>query len=372
MFRRILRMQIAATVALALAAQLAAAEKSNHDRLVDEAIRWLPADTETLTVSRAFKVERMAKEGIPSLGVPELQRAFFVGDLTTPVGETARIVDLDPIVGQTVATAVEGQRNFDGVSSFGGLRSESCKVLFFEKDLGNAWDKLEASLRAKAKNVRQLAMQEVFEFPSTIQMEPWYKPKEWQGLFVTRVAPEVVLIASSDSMLEGVLQRRKTTLPRVALPATLPEWKHVDPKSTIWSIRHIPISMPRTFFEGATIAWHAKKVEIAYLGTNRASEKATRYVWTPSKLMKLRSPDLSPEVALAELEKMDPRTSIRTEQECVLVTLQLPDRTSKLNDIEAARQFYGFFSALINLHRLRGEDGTFFGGRQYIPDELRP
>jgi hypothetical protein len=268
-----------AAVLLLLYSAIAGAEETTTAKTspLDEAIMWLPSDTETLTVAHSFKLEASDEEGgFGGLMLGNLLEAtFFV--------EFGDEMKLDPLRGRTVSLALLGQRNFDSVSSFGGLRCESCAIVLFEEDLGGTWEKLKASLSESAEHVRRIEGQEVFQYAPTTVMEPWVKLKPWQGLFVARPTPKALLIASSDKYLEEVLRRMSATTRERALRPSLPEWKHVDRSAAMWTIRHIPTESPRTFFDGVTISWQRGKVSVTYVGAKPGAEKAIRTAWDPLK-----------------------------------------------------------------------------------------
>jgi hypothetical protein len=170
-----------------------------------------------------------------------------------------------PLRGRKIEHIVSGARSFEGVSSFGGLRSEGCAILIFENDLGEAAREWTESLRKGARAVRALVGREVFVFPSVTVMEPWVKQAPWQGTYLVLLKPNTVLCATSDRYLESVL-RRVDQAPEVrALPDGLPEWKHVDFDAPAWMLRHVPRSGNGSHPIGVTAAFTRDRFRLVYV-----------------------------------------------------------------------------------------------------------
>jgi hypothetical protein len=89
---------------------------------------------------------------------------------------------LKPLRGRKVEECVaHGARNFESVSSFGSLRSESCTIIVIESDLGGAAGEWTDGLRWEAKTTRTMVGREVFVYHSPTVMEPWEHETRWQG-----------------------------------------------------------------------------------------------------------------------------------------------------------------------------------------------
>jgi hypothetical protein len=336
-----------------------AEESGTGTSLLDEGLWWLPGDTETLTVARSFKLEKIEESSeFTGISLGNLLRTEFFVDLDESV-------DIASVEGRRVSIALKGQRNFDTVSSFGSLRSESCAIVCFEEDLGAAWEKLEASLGANAPNVRRIQGQTVFQLPSTTAMEPWVKPKPWQGLFVARPTPRVLLIATSNKYLEEVLRRMSAKPRERALPPELPEWKHVDRAAAMWTIRHIPKAAPRTYFDGLTIAWRPGKISIAYIEIKPEAENAIRRAWDPLQSVKRLKRDWPEGTEFPyNLDAVKPRPSFTLKDSVVIVTLENAALVTKGNqntELSAEAEFAVFHYVLM-LYLIGGDDGAFFGG----------
>jgi hypothetical protein len=111
------------------------------------------------------------------------------------------------LAGSKVVLALRGARNLDIVSSFGSLRSEGCAVIVFENNLDDIAKGWLGTVRDGSKEVRRIGNRDVFVFPSTTVMEPWFEQKPWQGTFIVVVQPNTLLCATSDRYLKDVLGR---------------------------------------------------------------------------------------------------------------------------------------------------------------------
>ena len=251
---------------------------------VARVLRWLPEDTETLVVARSVTLPG------PDGGQDWQDRAVGLACEDVFLSREKKLEDLfaklDPVQGRKIECMVRGARNFEGVSSFGSLRSESCTIIVFEKELGGDGAKWTESLRKGSKAVRRLVGREVFVYPSATVMEPWVKETEWQGTYFVLLEPGILLCASSDRYLETTL-RRVNDPPRTrALPNNLPEWKQVDCDAPVWKLRHIPKAGEGTHAAGSTATFQKKGFRVAYIpktGKHLNADQIRRE-WLPDKL----------------------------------------------------------------------------------------
>jgi|SRR5579872_472528 len=207
---------------------------------VEQALDWLPKDTETVVAAGQFEVPDVETEsgprGIEKLDVMKPARAGTFGGLF----ELEKSKYMKPLVGKRITLAMRGGRNFETVSSFGSHRSEGCAIIFFEETLTETSKDWLTLLREDADEVRTVRGRDVFVYPFAEVMEAKTEPKDWQGSYVVLLKKDVLLCAGSDRYLEELLERVDTSAERQALPHDLPEWKHLDPKASVWMIRHIP------------------------------------------------------------------------------------------------------------------------------------
>lgn len=286
---------------------------------VAEALRWLPAETDTIVVARSVVLPKEPGEGRPA---PSLQ-ADPEGTATRVLQRTAAgplaFAD-DPaylalLAGREAAWAVHGARNYEPASLFGGLRYEGAHVLIFEKDLGDAVERLTKLLREKATEVKTIAGKDVYVLKWNFPKEPYIRTKPWEGLFVVRPEARVLLYGTSEAYLKELLERRKQNpTKRAALPDDLPEWKHLDPAVPAWAVRH-PAKAGRGGRRAAagmllSLTPEEKEfVRIVYLpADNKSPEKLVRRRWLEPELFKeLQTAGMGPMI-----RKDDDNTTVLT------------------------------------------------------------
>jgi hypothetical protein len=252
-------------------------------------LAWLPNDTETIAVAQSFQIEDYAAPGDPKsrgnidrgIRLVALEGLWDLNDWKF----------LKPLTGSKVVLALCGARNFEVVSSFGSLRYEGCDVVVFEnklEDLAKGWLQ---TVRAGAKEIRRIENREVFVYPSITVMEPWVEQKPWQGTFIVVVEPNTLLCATSDRYLTDVLRRLDAKLPDRAPLLDLPEWKHIDPKSSAWLLRHIPGQGRRHKINGLTLSennagsGNNAGFRVVYLPVAGSAERvlsSARGIWKPA------------------------------------------------------------------------------------------
>ncbi len=248
---------------------------------VARVLRWLPEDTETLIVARTATLSERKPDQKPQW---QEMGSLALGEALIPENEK----HLNALRGPNIECVVHGAKNFEGVSSFGSLRSEDCTIIVFEHDLGDAAKAWTKDLRKNAKTVRTLVGREVFVFPSATVMEPWEKITVWQGTYYVLLNPNTVLCASSDRYLESVL-RRVIDAPRTrALPDNLPEWKHVDFDAPAWMLRNVPEGGRRTRTVGLTAAFTKNGFRVVYIPKtgSEVDRNQLREDWVPENLFK--------------------------------------------------------------------------------------
>jgi hypothetical protein len=252
-------------------------------------LAWLPDDTETITAARSFQIEDYAAPGDqkPRGDIDRGIRLFTLEGLW----DLNDWKFLKPLTGTKVVVALCGARNFEVVSSFGSLRYEGCGVIVFEnklEDLAKGW--LQA-VRAGAKKIRRIENREVFVYPSTTVMESTYEQMPWQGTFIVVVQPNTLLCATSDRYLTDVLKRLDAKSPGRAPLLDLPEWKHIDPKSSSWLLRHIPGQGGRRKISGLTLSENHTGTgnnagfRVVYLPVAGSAERVSssaRGIWRPA------------------------------------------------------------------------------------------
>lgn len=256
---------------------------------VESVLRWLPEDTETLIVARSVTLPAEPKLG-ELVNWQDFGVSLATGDLSLVAGGKL----LKPLQGRKLEYVIHGAMNFESVSSFGSLRSESCAILVFETDLGDAVKVWNESLRKDAKAVRTLVGREVFVFPSTTTMEPWVKQTKWQGTYLVLLKPNTLLCATSDRYLESVLHRVNGSPKARAFPDHLSEWKQVDLDAPVWLLRHLPNVNQRINTVGLTASFIRNSFRVVYLPKPGSNQNLLQIKarWLPKQeLDDLKIPD---------------------------------------------------------------------------------
>lgn len=238
-------------------AQSSAARGPKLPDEVERIWRWFPADTETMIVARDVTWKSLAGEpSTPSQPMTDderhvaQQQAFVAFARQIALGRLLTLGGgnmlqpgkyLSRLKGRSAPLVVYGGRDYEIVSAFGSYRYHGASVVVFADGAKDDLDQLLAALAAAAAEVRRLGDREVFVFPADKdEMESIYQLQPWQGTYVTRIEPNVLLCATSDVYLQEMLGRM-AELPRDrALPTNLPEWKYVDATASAWGLRRIP------------------------------------------------------------------------------------------------------------------------------------
>ena len=243
---------------------VAAVRNILHFRIFDGDGKLLVDTNEKRLPEQARQIGDLRKQ-IAGLWPPHMPKAIYNQSVIWAVTSLVDQAQVNPLRGRKIDCIVHGARNFEGVSSLGSLRSESCAIIVFDTDLGNAAREWTESLRKGAKAVRNLVGREVFVFPSSTSMEPWEKETAWQGTFLTLLEPNTVLCATSDRYLESVLRRVDGAPQARALPDNLPEWKQVDFDASVWMLRHVPKAGERANIIGSTTRFTKEDFRVVYL-----------------------------------------------------------------------------------------------------------
>ena len=228
----------------------------------EQLLWWLPEDTETIIVApQQFQVHtskpesnapkdlpktkpadpakpaadpakaKPAKEGNAPTKLEEMVQGLVSGSVIG--GDKGINLDLSRL---KIQCAVEGSRCFTPPKNFGMMLYQGCQILKFETAATAAVQKAFDDCLAKAENKRvilghQIAINTVKSINRHIVQDDW-------TYYVCQPTPGVLLVATHQGYLEETLKRIQTKPKHRALPATLPEWKHVDTKAQVWAIRH--------------------------------------------------------------------------------------------------------------------------------------
>src|SRR5437867_4929130 len=107
-----------------------------HPPDLEELLRWLPADTETVVVGRSYQVDS---------GGEDLEAICLF-----PVVVAGDGYRKDVLAGATVRLSVGGARRFRPPTSLGLMRSEGCTAILPESPEEDRWTRFKDSVRKAA------------------------------------------------------------------------------------------------------------------------------------------------------------------------------------------------------------------------------
>jgi hypothetical protein len=227
-----------------ISADDAAASKKLDRSSFEECLAWLPVDTESVRVGRTIVFDPPDNNKLPKVEEATWGK-WFLRAYATPT-QLASLQDGQyhkQLVGRQVALAVDATRYGEVVDKFGGQRYQGCCILEFQDDLAAVGAKLEEQWRKDCKSVRSIAGQPVYAFgPERYPL--WVGKYNWEGTFICRPAPNLLLVATQEEFLETVLKRRGHKASDRALPDNLPFWKSVDRAAQAWMVRYIKRNTP--------------------------------------------------------------------------------------------------------------------------------
>jgi len=203
-------------------------------QLVQEALSWLPADTETVIAANGpFPMPELQQEGDETERrketSDEVEEAFERIPLSLFGFKHGQMVK--KFKGAKVLFSVEGSRNFRPPSELGEGPFQGCAVAVFQGDIT---ERAGAFLRDSATEILrtdQIEGQKVAVFQERLEEDTW-------TTFVAFPKPNIAVAASSKEYLAETLARMNGKKGRRALPNSLAEWKHVNMQSEFWAVRH--------------------------------------------------------------------------------------------------------------------------------------
>ena len=191
----------------------------------EQSLDWLPEDTETVIVAQVpFEIPEPTAE----------QLKFDEAIRFLPFGPVLRLQDemlYKELVGQKVLCAIEGSRRFTAPRNLGMMPYQGAHILQFDHAADGALRKAFRICQQKAGKIIKLAGERVAVFTEKHESDKW-------SFFVSQPQPGVLICATNQAFLEETLKRIGRKPDRRALPADLPEWKHVDINAHVWAIRH--------------------------------------------------------------------------------------------------------------------------------------
>lgn len=267
---------VAFTHSVSAQSQKQTAEKS-LSKNVEATLKWLPTDTEIVVVARSFKMPGSAELSIvglkPTAAAAKMLQVHAMGPLLSL--DKSKYVDL--LAGKKIALALGAGRSFDVVSEFGSVRYQGCHVLIFEDDLAKTGDRLTELLRKDANAIHTVEGYKTYVFKSVVVKDSVFKDKDWEGVFVVRPQPNVLLVATQEAFLKEVLERRRLKPADRAFPKQLSVWKHVDRSASAWIIRLQHLTWRHTLGTPAYVVTlqpdKRNELEIVYLPVEKTSLK---------------------------------------------------------------------------------------------------
>ena len=276
-------------------------------------LTWLPEDTETLIVApRGFEIPK------------EKAKDEFAGTVQTlPAGPLMHFKDelLDKqLRGAKVLCAVEGSRRFTAPGDLGMMPYEGCHILQFDPGADADLKRIIQKCRDKADKTIKLAGAEVAVFTEKQEQDTW-------SYFVCRPRPGILIIATNRDYLEETLKRIDKPSRTRALPADLPEWKHVDVKARLWAIRHYRKEFAKDDPSSPLVPQAAANVPdlnavgfVFWIGGDENGNVATvRYLTDAKEGIKIATSgwqvlDLKPKLKQVAPEVIEITTSLSTEE----------------------------------------------------------
>jgi hypothetical protein len=188
-------------------------------------LNWLPEDTETLIVAQGpFEIPNKPVEQLKLDEAIRLLPIVLVLDLQDGML-------YKELVGQKVLCAIEGSRRFTAPRNLGLMPYQGAHILQFDLAADSVLRKAFHAYQEKAEKNIELAGERVAVFTKKFENDLW-------SFFVSQPQPGVLICATDQAFLEETLKRIGRKPDKRALPANLPEWKHVDINASVWAIRH--------------------------------------------------------------------------------------------------------------------------------------
>jgi hypothetical protein len=194
---------------------------------VQQALSWLPANTETVIVAKDFLLADFAElQKTHDSYTKEIAfQSLALWPLVLKNGELAAYVK-----GQRVLLAVEGARHFRAPKGFGLMPYEGCSLIAFASDQR---DRLNAFFKLAPKAALKVEEIEGYRFRVLQQRS---EDDIWT-IFVGLPRPNLVLMATDLDYLKEVLSRLGGKSGPRALPKNGPEWQYVDTSAQFWGLR---------------------------------------------------------------------------------------------------------------------------------------
>jgi hypothetical protein len=201
--------------------------------LVQQALSWLPADTETVTAANGpFPLPELNRDAAEtskteeSEDIASLFRSLPIGLFGFQKGVIGNYFK-----DEKIDLAIEGARHFRSPSGLGGGPYEGADILCFSTDISARAKSFMQVAPKIARRMEEIDGEAVAVFQEPMENDTW-------TFYVTFPKPTIAVAATDRAYLREVLARiRGKSGPR-ALSENLPEWKHADTHAAFWALRH--------------------------------------------------------------------------------------------------------------------------------------
>jgi len=204
---------------------------------IDQALKWFPADTESIAVARGpfalstpHEPEWTPKTWDPNHPISHREIELRFENQPLLLFSFKKELLLSKLQGKRLSFVIEGSRGFRRPKGLGLAPFEGCAIASFLDGVGN--DKaLRRAIAGGAMRQERIQGVQAFIFEERLEEDIWTS-------YVVFSGDNIILVASNRGYLDEMLSRMKEAEPDRALPADLPEWKFVNPSLPYWGLRH--------------------------------------------------------------------------------------------------------------------------------------
>lgn len=197
---------------------------------LQDVLKWIPADTETLIVANGpFWISNFIVSGDPRLN-REISQEDLEKEFRRAILPDFRFLSkcLDR---QRVLFAAEGSRHFRSPQWIGLMPYEGCQIAVFAADQGGRFSRFTHELNTHGASLEKIEQEKVVVIQERSNEDIW-------TFFIANPLKNVVLVATNREYMQEVLVRMHGRIEKTALPETLPEWRYVNRKAQFWGLRH--------------------------------------------------------------------------------------------------------------------------------------
>ena len=218
-------------LAAALCAGLiSAASAQNLSPRVEQALSYLPPQSETLAVESGPIVVPIDKEkeleNWRNMGIQSSQ-SIMPANLQLSVVASA-------LAGRTIELSLEARSNFRPPKGLGLMPYDGSGLIYLKPQAGQTRDLLKSKVWKKMKRVT-LAGQQVGVFEEKREYDLW-------RIYVAVPRPDLIVLATDRaSMITTLARMQRPNLTDRAFPSSWSGWKLVDTNAPFWAIRRLDL-----------------------------------------------------------------------------------------------------------------------------------